>query len=355
MKLRFGILERYILGQFFIIFAGCLCAFVSLFVVFDFFDRIRIFIREGSTLGQVALYVLLKIPVIIHLTMPIAVLIATLMSIGKLSQLSEITAMRACGRSVFAITRPLIAAGILLSGVMFVLGETIVPWATYEVEELYHLDIRKKAESGEYSRENIWHRSGNSFYTVAFYDSKNATLQDLSIFEFRPDFQLSRRVMAKSAKWHSPNVGWTMNEITEVLFLGDGSVKFTAFRELPLIIKERPSDFYNLQRKPESLSYFGLRKYAAKLKSEGVPVTEYLVSLASKLSFPFVNVIAILVALPFSLASARSRTLTAGFIAGISLGFGYHVVHAISSALGAGELLPVSLAAWTANILGLCI
>lgn len=349
------ILHRYLLRQFVIAFLGSLLAFTALFVVFDFFEQIRVFIREDSTLVQALSYLFFRIPLVVHLMTPMAVLIGTLISIGRLSQLSEITAMRACGVSVTSLTRPLLGAGVVISILVLIAGETIVPWATDYVEELYHVDIRKKVESGGYSRENFWYRSGDKFYNIGFYDSRRASLSGLSVFELDSDFRLLRRVDAEQAEWVSPRVGWSMKDVVEMTFDPNGSVRMNKFNRVPLVIKEKPADFYNMRRMPEAMSYFALLAYVDRLRSEGVPVTKYLVDLASKLSFPFVNVIAILIAVPFALTPARSGSMTKSFVGGISVGFAYHFTHALMVSFGAAELLPVLASAWAANVIFACL
>ena len=352
MKIK--ILQRYVLKQFFVAFGVCLFTAITLFLVLDLFDRSRVFIKEGSTISQTLLYLLFKIPLIIHLMMPIAVLISTLIAIGRLSQLSEVTAMRACGLSVFSLAKPLLGAGLLVTLCAFILGESLVPWATEEGEKLYHLDIRKKVEKGKFSRANFWYRNHNQFFNIGYYDSTNSNISNLSIFEFNNENRLVRRIDAKKVLWHGNAIGWIMKNVSEINF-GNSNFEISNYPQLPLVIAEKPADFYNLQRKPETMSYFELGSYIRKLQEEGVPVTEYLVQQAAKISFPLVNVIGILIAFPFALSSARSGSLTLGFVAGITIGFCYHVVHAISVSLGGAELLPIIPAAWSANILLGCI
>ena len=348
---RIPILQRYLLRSFFSSFFGCLLAFVTLFTVFDFFERLKTFIKEGSTILQAATYIFLKIPLIIHLMTPIAVLVATLLAIGRLSQLSEITAMRASGASVNWLITPLLGAGFLISIFQFVAGETIVPWATEAVEELYHFDIKKTVEKGGFNRENFWFRKDNSFYSVDEYDSSTGQLHGITRLDFDRQFRLTKRVDGDSAEWVSPRVGWSSKNISEVEFESDNRLQLESFKMLPFVISEKPMDFYNMKREPDEMTSAQLKVYIDKLRSEGVPVNKYLVELAAKFSFPLVNTIAIALAFPFALQSARSGKLTRGFITGIGVGFAYHFVHAVSSSLGGAELIPVTAAAWGANIL----
>ncbi len=351
-----SLLQRYLLRQFFSVFFLCLLTATSLFLVFETFERMRVFLREDSTFIDAVSYLVFKVPFIVHLMTPVSILIATLLSVGRLSQLSEITAMRACGASVLSLAKPLITVGLLVSGLMFMAGETIVPWATERGEEVYNIDIRKKDQKGSFSRTNFWFRDDNSFYSIGFYDSSGSSLQGISRFALDNNFRLVRRTDAKDAYWGKHSlVGWTMNEVIEIGVQPDGRFEVERFKQIPLLIDETPEDFYNMKRRAETMSYQELKKYIAKLKSDGVSVTRYAVDLAAKISFPFVNVIAVLVGFAFALLPARSGSMSISFIAGVSFGFAYYVVHAVSISLGAAELIPIIPAAWTANILMGCL
>lgn len=353
--LKIKIIHRYILKQFLVTLLLCLFAATSLFLIFDFFERSNDFFKSDAEAFDALSYSLYKIPFIIHTMTPVAVLVSTLISVGRLAQNSEVTAMRACGISLFWLCRPLLAAGLLISGLMFVSGETVVPWATQRSEEIYTFDIKKKLEEGAFSRANFWFRSKNRFFDVGLYDSRAEKLYGLSIYEFNENFVLQRRIDANEVEWHGDDIGWTMKSVVEVAFDASGTMDLSSFRTLPLVIDERPEDFYKLERKPETLDYRGLRQYIERLRGEGVVVTKYLVDLEAKLAFPFVNVIVVLIALPFSLIPARSGSLSRSFIAGVSIGFGYYFVHAFCMSLGAAELIPIIPAAWAANIFLGCL
>jgi lipopolysaccharide export system permease protein len=142
-----------------------------------------------------------------------------------------------------------------------------------------------------------------------------------------------------------------MNDVTEILIEDQGRFEVTRFPKLPLLIDETPSYFYKVQQLAETLSYSELKEYIEKLSNDGVPVTQYLVDLAAKISFPFVNLIVVLVAFPLALISARSGNVAMSVVFGIIIGFSYYVVHAICTSLGSAELIPVIPAAWAANIL----
>lgn len=349
--LRFNLFERYVAKQFFQSYLILLLVFSSVFIVFEFLEKVNVFLREDATILQILAYLGYKLPFVIQAMSPIAVLIGVLVGIGRMSQLSEITAIRACGSSLFQLAHPLFSVGILIWLSVFALGETIVPKASQRLEELYYVDIKKKAASGDLSRNNIWFRQGQGFINIGLYDSRFASLSGVSQFSVDKDFKLKNRIDAQTADWVSPTIGWNINNASEIKVMRDGSTRQQHYSKLPLILEETPESLYSLNRSPETMSFAELNKFVNKLKSEGVPVRNYQVELASKLALPMINVLIILVALPFALSPARSGKMTRSLVAGVSLGFVYYVIHALSVSLGSAELLPIGIAAWSANII----
>ncbi|MDR2338124.1 MAG: LPS export ABC transporter permease LptG [Deltaproteobacteria bacterium] len=345
------IIQRYVLRFFFLSFFTCILIAISLFLVVDMFDRSKVLIRENSSFGLALQYFLYKIPLVLHLMTPVAILISTLVSVGRLSQLSEITAMRACGLSVFNLARPLLFIGLLTFGIMFFLGETLVPWSMDQVERIYNLDIKKKDAKGRLSRHNFWYRDQDKTFNIGYYNSSNQTLEKLSIWEFDAEDKLKKKTDAQKVIWDKKQQIWIMQDVVESIFVAYNIKEIKQYPNLPLKLKEKPEDFYDLQKLPETMSYHELGRYIYKLESEGVPTTEYKVQRIAKISFPLINILVILIAFPFALIPARSGSLTLSFLAGVSIGFGYYFIHAISLALGGAELLPLYVSAWSADVL----
>ena len=352
---RISILHRYLIRQFLSALILSLAASTTLFLVFDLFERMKTFLKEEATLLQVLSYLAFKIPLILTLMTPIAVMVAVLVSVGRMSQLSEITAMRACGASIFWLATPLFFTGLLISSLVFFGNETIVPWAERKVSDIYRLDVKKHLEKGKLSRADFWYRTKNRFFKVDLYDSRENTMNGITIFELDKDFRLARRFDAAVTRWRGPIVGWVMDDVTEISTNSKGSYSSAHYPHLPLLIDEKPADFYNLKLEPDTMSSHDLRHYIRKLKSDGVPTTQWKVRLAAKASFPLLSAIVVLVVFPFALIPARSGRMTLSFVIGLSIGFGYYIVHAICSSLGTAELIPVYSAAWAANVFLLCI
>lgn len=347
-----SILDKYILSEFFSVLFLCLLASTGLFLVFETFERFKLFLSNNVSFFTAASYFLYKTPLILQLMIPIAALVATLISIGKLSQKSEITAMRSCSMSVQSIARPILFSSLLLSILMFLNGEFLLPYATEKVEQILQFEIKQKHLSDSFSRTNFWFREGNTFINVGFYNAPDKRMDGVTKLVFDADFNLEQRIDAQNAKWNeNPIVGWTLSEAIESGSPDYGYNSLYYFKKLPLITSKTPEELYDLQRSSETFTYQELKRYIKKLENEGVSVKKYKVDLATKISFPFVCLIATLVGLPFAFTSARSGSLTISFIGGVSVGFAYYVTHAILSSFAAAGFIPVLLGAWSANIL----
>lgn len=345
------ILHRYILKLLVRNLCLALAVFTLLFLVFDFFDRFDNILPEDVAFGTVVKYFLLKIPLTLNLMLPIAMLVTTLLTIGILSKNSEITAMRASGVTILWIARPLFALGLFVSLFSIFLSETVIPYSSRRVREIYNIDIKQKHKMGAYSQSDFWWRSGNTFYSVDMFDSRNNTLLNLSKFELSKDFQMQKRVDARKASWVLPSFGWTMEDVTQYRFDPEKPPDMQKFKTLPLPIGDKPEDFYERRADPHAMSYFQLKKYMKRLQSTGVPTGGLRADLHEKLAFPFINLIAAIVVLPFALRPARSGKGAISFVAGLVIGFTYYAIHSFSLALGRAELTSPILAAWTANIL----
>jgi lipopolysaccharide export system permease protein len=105
-----------------------------------------------------------------------------------------------------------------------------------------------------------------------------------------------------------------------------------------------------IQKPVSTMSFWELRDYIAQLEAAGFQIRKYLVELYSKLSLPVVNLVMVLVAIPFARQSPRGGRLF-GIGLAIMIMAGSLVVHYVALAFARADLLPPLIAAWTANVI----
>ena len=345
------IIHRYVLRLAVRNFCISLLVLCFLFLAFDFFDRIDNILEGDPSFLTIISYFFYKVPFVLNSMFPIAMLLATLFTIGMLSKNSEITAMRSAGLRVLWIGQPILVLGLVLSFLSILLGETLVPHAQRRVREIYNIDIRKKHESGAYSQENFWWRSDDEFYSVGEFDSRSNRLLEFSSFTLGSDFEVEKRVDAGEVQFVDAMLGWNMRDIIERTFEADETTSRDLYRARPLLLAENPRDFYSAKMDPHTMSFLQLGEFIKKQTSYGISISGYLADLHGKLAFPFVIFLVTVVALPFSLLPSRSGSMAPSLLIGLALAFSYYAVHSFSLAMGRAELWPSLLAAWMANLL----
>jgi hypothetical protein len=143
-----NILFRYMLREYVKIFGMCFAGLMTIYLVIDFFEKVRRFLRYDAHALDVLAYFVLKMPAISYQIAPLAVLMATLLTIGLLSRSHEITAMRSCGISLYWITSPFLFLGTVLAMVLFLFSSTVIPLALAKAEQIKTTPDRKTRVAG---------------------------------------------------------------------------------------------------------------------------------------------------------------------------------------------------------------
>jgi lipopolysaccharide export system permease protein len=200
------------------------------------------------------------------------------------------------------------------------------------------------------SRERLWLRTADSrFYRVELLHPGTSDLYGVTVLEVEQgSFRLLSRLDARRAHW-SPE-GWELTDGAFREFGPRGEVSTIPFALTAVDLREEIDDFTKIHKPIAAMSYRELRDYITRLEATGFQVKKYLVELYSKIAFPLVNLIMVLVAIPFSLQSPRGGRLF-GVALAIAIMAGYLVVHYVALAFARADLLPPLLAAWTANII----
>ncbi|HMU95571.1 MAG TPA: LptF/LptG family permease, partial [Elusimicrobiota bacterium] len=109
------ILARYLTGQFLPPFFFGLSIFSGVLLLDKLFDLLDLLINKGVSLWTSAQIFFLFFPTILSLSVPMALLLACLLTFGRLSEDNEILALRASGLSFRQILWPPLAVAGLVS------------------------------------------------------------------------------------------------------------------------------------------------------------------------------------------------------------------------------------------------
>jgi LPS export ABC transporter permease LptG len=344
------ILDRYLLREQLVFMAIGLAVATALFIVIDLVQTLDRYIRIKPPLLYVIEHFVYRVPAALHDGLPVVMLVATIFLFLALTRYHELTALKAAGLSLYRVAAPIL---LLAGGVAIVAGlfqELLLPRLNELGDEVDRVKIRGQLPRHLQSRERLWLRTADSrFYRVELLNPGSADLYGVTVLEVdRATFRLQSRLDARRAHWTSE--GWELTDGAFREFGQHGEVQTVAFVMTALDLREDIDDFTKIHKPISAMSYGELKDYVARLEATGFQAKKYMVELYSKISFPVVNLIMVLVAIPFSLQSPRGGRLF-GIALAIAIMAGYLVVHYVALAFARADLLPPLLAAWTANII----
>ena len=343
------VIDRYLLREYLLLLGISLLVGSVLTVIVDLLQSLDRFLRGKPPWAYIAQHFLYLLPRELYKGLPLIVLVSTVFLFLSLTRQRELDALKAAGVSLYRTCVPVLAMALLISLVALVFQEMALPEITVRAEEVDRVKIRGFPPRHLLRQGQIWYRSSDTrFLRIALLDPAAKSLDGLVLLNLDQEFHLLDRLDVARAQW-TPE-GWQMWGGIMRQISPAGRVTSTTFQHEVVAMPEHVDDFIRIHRQPDTMSFFELRAYVAKLRSGGHQVGTYLMQLHSKLSFPLVHVIMALVAIPFALSSPRSGGRAVGIGVALVIAVGYWMVDAVAVAFGRADLLPPVLAAWTANI-----
>ena len=353
MKIR--ILDKYIFREIFKTFSFSVCAFTAVFIGSGTLFRIAQYITEyGASFSSIVKIFILSLPGIIVWTFPMSMLLAGLLTIGRLSSSSEITAMKSCGISFYRIAAPALLFGLFVSIFSINFNEYVVPWSNQAYRHVLEYEIIgnttpkaqehiviKQVEDGLIQR----------LVYASSYDEESATMQGVTMQSF-DNGVLKQVEEAKEAVWEDNQ--WIMHDgIIYDIGAGESkSVKHSLkFTKQVLPINRNPNQITRDQKKPEELSMEDLKEQIALLKSQFVDTRKLETELYQRFTIPAASFIFVLISVPLGMQNTR-KSSSAGFAMSIVIIFVYYGLMTMSGAIGQGGLMDAAIAAWIPNIIG---
>lgn len=347
-----SILDKYILKQVIEVFIMGVCIFTTIVFASDtFITLIKQISLFGIPFHVALLMIVLNLPSVIVLTIPMGVLLSTVMTLNKLSLDSEITVLRACGVGISRIAKPIFIFAAIMCICSFIINETVVPIATKYSKDLALWSLSQKNVPN--GKENFVFKELDSsgmmrrlFYVGNCEDKVlyNITVLDTSKKDTIQVLQANTGKTTPSGWDFHKGAVYTIDERGKVLnttLFEDSNVKFGL--DLTKQLNK------NLAKE---MNFTGLLKFIAKgMKHLGQEERNAIViSLYDKLALPVTTIVLVLVGVPLAITPPRVR-YNRGFLFSILIIFTYYLIRALSISFGeAGAIHPL-LAAWLANMI----
>lgn len=351
--------------------------FTVLIMAGSFLFELTEYLSKGINPVLVAQLTLVLLPGIVAKTFPMAVLLAGLLSFGRLSSDSEIVAIKAAGVSVARIMVPVAAFGLVVALASFGINERLVPSATQQA-----VGLKKQFES------ELNGRTAQDVSKAVYQDNK------LKASFWAKDFSFTNRtlkgvVITVYDEDENPTAYFHVNELEytdEKNWAMRGGITMTAAQSIDSPKNEKegknqmfakfdsawPSGIPQLDATPEELLAKTLRdldalpmedmgKQIKKLR-ESPDQTPQLRAQIANLEFGYWNKVALpLAALVFGLVGAplgiRSHRVpaSAGFWQAVIIIFAYMLLANVMSISAQGGRVPAALASFLPIAIGLVV
>lgn len=303
------LLDRYITREMLMPFLFGIAVFTSLFMSTELLNLARLVVEVGAPVDAVFKVFVMQLPQVIVYTLPMSMLLATLLSLSRLSAANEIMAIRASGRHFVRLATPVWLIALLVSVGAFVMNEMVVPYANYEAqrvmtEEVYGRSMPTSQDHvvlrGQEGGNNTW-----ILYARRF-DGTAQTMSDIVLTRMQ-NYRPTETTSAKRAVWVDD--AWFMEDAVSHLYYGDGRVVTVSYSEgrQPMQIFQTPRQIAARNKDPEQMSITELREHVAVLREQGVDVKKLEVDLQLKYALPLASLVFALVAAPLGMQPARSE------------------------------------------------
>jgi LPS export ABC transporter permease LptG/LPS export ABC transporter permease LptF len=348
------IVDTYVVSAFLYYFVVLLVSFVFMTHVFNFFELLGDIVKNRIPMPRVGTYHLFLTPMLVYDAAPMSVLVAVLITFGVLAKANEITAMKACGISVYRLAIPVLLCGGLLSASLFAFDYYVVPEANL-VQDAIRNEIKGRPAQTFYRPDRKWiFGRGPWIYYYKHLDPDSHVMAGVNVYELdRSSFRLKRHIFAESARWEPKIKRWVFQNGWLWEFDGiqrkdyqEFSGKTATFQNLD----EPPQYFLKEVIQDKQMNFHQLASYIGELQQSGVDTLKLQVQYEKKFSVPLFALIMALISTPFAFFSGNRGTMVP---IGISLGIaiGYWVLTKLFEQMGNVGQLPPALAAWSPDFI----
>ena len=197
--LRIKKLDIFVLKSFLMLFAGTFFICLFIFMMQFLWRYVDELVGKGLELNVLAQFFILSALTLIPLSLPLAILLAALMTFGNFGERYELLSMKAAGIPLLRIMTPIIILCIGLGGVSFYFQNVVGPKAQ---KELWTLLVSMKQKSPEVDiPEGVFYNDidGYNIY-VKKKDRETGLLQDVLIYNFSDGFENAHIIWAAEGR-----------------------------------------------------------------------------------------------------------------------------------------------------------
>jgi lipopolysaccharide export system permease protein len=326
---------RLVLGRFAVLLLGL----ATLMLLLEFLaDSDQVIASTDHPVRALAFYMVLRLPDIFGELIPVATLLAGLVSFTELARHSELTAIYAGGMSKIRLAGAVLPVAFLIGAFQFLIENQAQPVASKQLRAWGVGDYSPDADA----QDETWLRLGDEILRIGAIDPVRAEVRDLTIFRRDADGNLSAKIQAARAV--AEGEGWMLFDVARSE-VASASVDTAA--RMPWAGDLDAADLDTLIADPAEMPLIDLLRVIQRPQLGSQPTYRYETWLHERLAAPVTT--AMLLLLTVALARPPHGRATQGVLVTIGIGLGFLLWSFDGLVLNFGDLgiLPPALAAWT--------
>lgn len=345
------IVHRYILREYLLLFFLCALAFGILSIGNFLFNINDFLVGRRTPVGLVLTLVGYRFPMLVLDVAPAAVLFGIVLSVGRLARDRELDVLRNSGWSLTRIAVPLLTLTLVLSTLVFVWYDAVVP----ACNQAYMKKIRKLQFQDiiPLINENVFVKGpGNQYFYIRRVNNSTGQLEGVMVFETNlsgyPRIITAETGRMVQRRWELQN--GIVHELDQ-----KGWVRFeVGFERMVVDAGDDLSKFIGNQLTTEEMTRKDLKQYIERYGKSGFDVSAFAVEYYMKTAIPYASVILALIALPFTCLLSR-RGWIWGVIFSFLLILAYFFLQVVFRSFGQNHVISPWLAAWGPNMIFIVI
>ncbi len=190
-------IDLYIFKRFVTLFVMTFLICIFILLMQFLWKHFNELIGKGIGLDVIAEFFMYAIASLIPMALPLAILLASLMTFGNMGENFELTAMKSAGISLFRIIRPLIIFIIIISMGAFFFANNVLPVTQTKLWTLI-FSLRQKSPELDIPTGEFY--SGIGGVNLYVREKHNGQLKDMMIYDFSEGFDNSSIMLADSGR-----------------------------------------------------------------------------------------------------------------------------------------------------------
>ena len=343
------ILDKYLSKQVIEMFLMGVIVFTTILFASDtFITLVKQISKFGIPFKVAFIMILLNLPSVIVLTIPMGVLLATVMTLNRLSLASEISVMRACGIGLNRIAKPIFIFAIIMSLSSFVINESIVPVMLKQSKKLALWALEQKNVPNGKENYVFKELSDNGSLKRLFYVgyAKHNTLYNVTVLDNSKENTIQ---VLQAREGHTSPEGWKFEKGAAYTIDEGGDILNTTLFDTSTVKFGLDLTKEVNRNMAREMNFYTLLKYLASSDISNEDRRVYTIELFDKIALPITTIVFVLVGVPLAITPPRVR-YNRGFLFSILIIFAYYVIRALSISFGETGSINAFLAAWLPNV-----